>query len=308
MIRKGVIISALGDSYKVALREDDSTGSASKKEYICKPRGVFRAKDITPYCGDNVLFDDIDDNTAVITEVLKRKNEIIRPPLANLDQIVFVISTCEPSPNILLLDKFLAVAEHKGIASVIVFTKTDKCPADEYADIYRGVYPVLCVDNTRTADNEGVDALKAILKDKFSAFTGNSGAGKSSLLNNICPGLNLQTNEISRKLGRGKHTTRRVDIYKLDCGGYIADTPGFSTFETSRYDMIMKDELADCFPDFAPYLGKCRFQDCSHTKEQGCAVIEAVKDGKVSKSRHDSYCKMYEEAKAIKPWEIKPRT
>ncbi len=294
MTFKGVIISALGDSYRVV--------SERGEEYICKPRGVFKLKNTSPCCGDNVVVDLPDGDCGVIVEVLERKNEIIRPPLANLDQIVFIISTCEPSPNILLLDKFLAVAEYKGIDSVIVFTKTDKRPADELVSIYGGIYPVYCVNNEK---NEGTLAVKEALCGKFSALTGNSGSGKSSLLNNICPELNLKTEEISRKLGRGKHTTRRVDIYKLDTGGYIADTPGFSTFETSKYDIIMKDELQYCFPEFSDYIGKCRFQDCSHTKESGCAVLEALRSGYISKSRHDSYCTMHKEAEKIKPWELK---
>ena len=295
MALRGMIISSLGESYRV-----ESDGA----EYICKARGVFRARNITPYCGDNVSFETLDDGSGVITDVFERKNEIIRPPLANLDQIVFVISTCEPEPNILLLDKFLAVAEYKGISSVIVFTKTDKYPADEYLRIYSGIYPVFFVDNEK---NEGTEAVRNMIAGKFSALTGNSGSGKSSLLNNICPGAMIETNEISRKLGRGKHTTRRVDIYKLDGGGIVADTPGFSTFETSKYDIIMKADLADCFPEFSEYLGKCRFQDCSHTKESGCAVIEAVKCGKISTSRHDSYCRMYREAEQIKPWQLKQK-
>ena len=295
MALRGMIISSLGESYRV-----ESDGA----EYICKARGVFRARNIAPYCGDNVSFETLDDGSGVITDVFERKNEIIRPPLANLDQIVFVISTCEPEPNILLLDKFLAVAEYKGISSVIVFTKTDKYPADEYLRIYSGIYPVFCVDNEK---NEGTEAVRNMIAGKFSALTGNSGSGKSSLLNNICPGAMIETNEISRKLGRGKHTTRRVDIYKLDGGGIVADTPGFSTFETSKYDIIMKADLADCFPEFSEYLGKCRFQDCSHTKESGCAVIEAVKCGKISTSRHDSYCRMYREAEQIKPWQLKQK-
>lgn len=289
---KGTIISSLGDCYKVA---------SNGVEYICKARGSFRAKDITPLCGDNVLFEPSGD-TFVITGILPRKNQIIRPPMANLDCIAFVVSTCEPSPNILLLDKFLAVAEYKGIAPIVIFTKTDKCPGDEYAAIYSRIYPTFLVNNET---GEGCEDVKNALKGKFSAVTGNSGSGKSSLLNNICPGLELETNEISRKLGRGKHTTRRVDIFKLDCGGYIADTPGFSTFETAKYDIIMKDSLADCFPEFSEYLGKCRFLDCSHTKEMGCEVIEAVKRGEISRSRHASYVEMYAEASKIKPWELR---
>lgn len=294
MIEKnGIIISSFGGDFKVA---------ADGEEYICKARGVFRNKDIVPVCGDNVKFVPDDNSGGVITEIAERKNEIIRPPLANLDQIVFVISTCEPSPNILLLDKFLAVSVYKNIAPVIVFTKTDKYPADEYISIYKDVFPTVCVDNVT---GEGVSEVCDLLSGKFSAFTGNSGAGKSTLLNNICPELKLETNEISRKLGRGKHTTRRVEIYKLDNSSYVADTPGFSTFNTQMYDRILKDELAYCFPEFDEYIGKCRFQDCSHTKEKGCKVIEAVRDGLISKSRHDSYCQMHAEASLIKIWEVK---
>ena len=286
MIFEGTIISSLGGSYKVA---------ADGREIICSARGVFRAKEITPLCGDKVVISE-DASSAVITEILPRKNEIIRPPLANLDCMVFVISTCEPAPNIPLLDKFLAVCEFKGISPVIVFTKTDKQSAEAYADIYKNIYPTFCVDNSTGL---GCEEVKAALKGKFSAVTGNSGSGKSSLLNNICPELRLETDEISRKLGRGKHTTRRVDI---------ADTPGFSTFETRKYDIIMKDELADCFPEFGEYLGSCRFPDCSHTKENGCAVIEAVESGKISRSRHKSYIEMYAESAKIKPWDIKPKS
>ncbi len=283
----------MGGSFRVA---------SDGEEYICKARGVFRNKEITPICGDNVKFAIDDNSDGIITEISERKNEIIRPPLANLDQIVFVISTCEPVPNILLLDKFLAVAVYKNIKPIIVFTKTDKQPADKYVEIYKDIFPTLCVDNVT---GEGVDKVCELLSGKFSAFTGNSGAGKSTLLNNICPDLMLETNEISKKLGRGKHTTRRVDIYKLNNGGYVADTPGFSTFNTQMYDVILKEDIVYCFPEFEEHIGSCRFQDCSHTKEKGCHVLEAVKNKTISESRHSSYCQMYREASLIKPWEIK---
>lgn len=287
---RGVIISSLGGSYRVA----DEHGS-----YLCKARGVFRARSITPFCGDRVVFDR---NAGLILDILPRTNEIIRPPLANLDVIAFVISTCEPAPNLLLLDKFLAVAEYKGIASMIIFTKIDKASAESYLSIYSRIYPTFCVNNI---SGEGCEEVKAALQGKFSALTGNSGSGKSSLLNNICPELNLETNEISRKLGRGRHTTRRIDIYELDTGGYIADTPGFSSFETGKYDIITTESLPDCFPEFRDYFSKCRFLDCSHTREAGCAVIEAINNGNISPSRHKSYLEMYQEAKLIKPWEHK---
>lgn len=287
----GIIIKAIGGIYTV---------EAPDGAYECKARGVFRKKGITPLCGDNVEIL-VDENAPVIEEILSRKSEIIRPPLANLDVLVFVSSTCEPQPNLLLLDKFIAVAVHKNIVPMIVFTKIDKTDYKQYSDIYEKCgMQVFGIDNTTGV---GAEQLKNALKNKISAFTGNTGVGKSSLLNNIFPELDLATNEISQKLGRGKHTTRHVELYKLSEGGYIADTPGFSSFDTNRYDIIFKDELADCFTEFAPFVDKCRFQDCSHTKENGCAVIEAVNEGIIPKSRHSNYVAMYEEARQLKEWE-----
>jgi ribosome biogenesis GTPase len=202
-----------------------------------------------------------------------------------------------------LLDKFIAIAEYKNIVPVVVLTKTDLADVSEIEDIYRRVgIDVYTIDysNPSTIDN-----LKNMLNGKISAFKGNSGAGKSTLLNAIDPKLNIPTAEISRKLGRGRHTTRHAELYKLDGGGYIADTPGFSTFETNKYDIIRKEQLADCFIEFREHIGKCRFNDCSHTCEKGCAVIDAVKSGEIPESRHASYCAMYEEAKQIKEWELK---
>ncbi|MGN1133694.1 MAG: ribosome small subunit-dependent GTPase A [Oscillospiraceae bacterium] len=287
----GLIIKAIGDLYSV------DTGN----EIIeCKARGIFRKKGISPVCGDKVDIS-TDNANPVIDKIYERKSLIIRPPLANLDELVFVTSVCEPSPNLLLLDKFIAVAEYKKIQPAIVFTKIDKQDCSEYLDIYSKIgIDIFCVDNV---SGEGTAEVKAALKNKFSAFTGNTGVGKSSLLNNIFPELDIPTNEISKKLGRGKHTTRHVELYKLKSGGYIADTPGFSSFDTNRYDIIYKDDLAGCFREFAPYISDCRFNDCSHTKEKGCAVIEAVKKGEIPQSRHNSYVEMYEQAKQLKEWE-----
>ncbi|MBP5268774.1 MAG: ribosome small subunit-dependent GTPase A, partial [Ruminococcus sp.] len=219
------------------------------------------------------------------------------------DLLVFVSSTVEPKPNTLLLDKFIAIAEFKKIKPIVVFTKVDKRSGDELAAVYRSVgIDVFECDNVT---GEGSAEVRAALQGKLSAFTGNTGVGKSSLLNNMYPELGLATGEISKKLGRGRHTTRHVQLYKLEGGGYIADTPGFSSFDTNRYDIIFKDKLADCFIEFAEYTDKCRFPDCSHTKEKGCAVIEAVKAGKIPQSRFDSYLQMYEDAKQLKEWEYK---
>ncbi len=289
----GIITKAIGGLYTV---------DASDGIYECNARGVFRKKKISPMCGDRVNFTAAGEGF-VIEEILPRSSELIRPPLANLDLLVFVSSTVEPRPNTLLLDKFIAIAEFKGIRPVVVFTKVDKQSGTELAEIYRSAgIDVFECDNVT---GEGSAEVKAMLQGKLSAFTGNTGVGKSSLLNNMFPELELATGEISKKLGRGRHTTRHVQLYKLEGGGYIADTPGFSSFDTNRYDIIFKEKLAGCFVEFADYTDKCRFPDCSHTKEKGCAVIEAVKAGEIPQSRFDSYVQMYEEAKQLKEWEYK---
>ena len=271
----------------------------------CKAKGIFRKKNISPYVGDNVRIEQIVKNTGIISEIYNRKNSIIRPPLANLDYIIFVISTCEPSPNYLLIDKFMAIAEYKNIKSIIAVTKRDLLINDEIKRIYLNSGADIFEIDYECGDT--YNALYNKLAGNISAFTGNTGAGKSTLLNMMDKRLHLQTGEISKKLGRGRHTTRHVELYKLNNGGYIADTPGFSTFDTQKYDIILKNRLELCFNEFEEYLGKCKFQGCSHTKEKGCAVLEAVKNGYIHKSRHNSYVTMYDEAKLIKEWEVKDR-
>ncbi len=285
----GIIIKCLGGLYTV---------ESPDGIYECKARGVFRARGISPAVGDSVTV-----SGGVITEIGERRNFIIRPPLANLDQILFVVSTVSPAPNFLILDKFIAIAEYKGIEPVVVITKTDLGDGTAVREVYDAIgIKTAEVDYT---DEESVQRVRELLGGKISAFTGNSGAGKSTLLNAVDPSLDLATGEISRKLGRGRHTTRHAELYKLAGGGYIADTPGFSTFETNRYDVIRKEELAGCFREFAEFTDDCRFRDCSHTCEKGCAVVEAVAAGKIPKIRHESYCIMYEEAKQLKEWELK---
>ncbi len=285
----GIIIKCLGGLYSV---------ESPDGIYECKARGVFRNRGISPCVGDRVTVED-----GVITEIADRKNCIIRPPLANLDQLVFIVSTCEPVPNYLILDKFIAIAEYKNITPVVVITKTDLGDSKPIHDIYGSIG--IDVVEVRYDDESTVDAVRKLLCGKISAFTGNSGAGKSTLLNAIDPTLNIATGEISKKLGRGRHTTRHAELYKLSGGGYIADTPGFSTFDTNRYDIIRKEELADCFREFTQYIDDCRFRDCAHVCEKGCAVVEAVERGDISESRHESYKTMYEEAKQLKEWELK---
>lgn len=295
-IINGIIVKAVGGVYTV----DVSADVYERKLIRCSARGVFRKRELTPLCGDNVKIS-VNGGSAVITELLPRRSELIRPPVANLDCLVFVNSTVEPEPDLLLLDKFIAISVYKGIKPVVVFTKIDKQNCCGLKKIYdKAGIPVFSVDNTKP---ETASELKDLLAGKISAFTGNTGVGKSSLLNNMFPELALATNEISKKLGRGKHTTRHVELYPLEQGGYIADTPGFSTFDTNKYDIIYKDELSGCFSEFAPFVSKCRFHDCSHTKEKDCAVIAAVREGIIAESRYENYVVMYEEAKLLKEWE-----
>ena len=259
-----------------------------------KSRGVFRKNGIKPVTGDYVRLQLEDNTEPVISEVMERKNEIVRPPLANIDIAVLVVSSCEPKPNLFILDKLTAIFENKRIEPVYVFTKIDRAEAEEYAAIYSAVgYKTFSVDNI---GGVGFEPLTEYLTGKTSALIGNTGVGKSSLMNHIVPEAEHKTSEISRKLGRGRHTTREVRLYKTGSSTYIADTPGFSTVEVSRYGAIPSGEVAGCFREFSLYTDKCRFKDCAHVKEDSCGVREAVKAGLIAESRHESYCKIYDES------------
>ncbi len=289
-ISNGLIVGAASGLYDV----ESFDGAEIIK---CKPRGVFRKMELIPCVGDRVNIT----NDNVIAEILPRKNFIVRPPLANLDTLFFVVSSCQPAPNYMLLDKFIAVACYKGIKPVIILTKLDLESADEVMQTYQKTdIKVICADYN---DTNTKNIIISLMEGRICAFTGNSGVGKSTLLN-FLGDFYIETNEISKKLGRGRHTTRNVSLFKMQNGGYVADTPGFSTFDTNRYDIIKKGELASCFTEFEKFTEKCKFRDCSHTSEIGCAVIDAVKNGDVSKSRHNSYCAMYNEAKQIKDWQL----
>ena len=283
----GMIIKAVGGLYTV----ESPDGSIC----ACKARGIFRRQGISPCTGDRVRIEN-----ECITEILPRKNELIRPPLANLDKLFFVLSVCDPAPNLLLLDRFLAVCVYKSIRPVLVFTKLDLAGAEHYAAIYRGAaFPIYYADYD---DPESIEAVSRELADSLSAFTGNSGVGKSTLLNALDVNLQLETGDISKKLGRGRHTTRETALYTLPNGGRVADTPGFSTFETDAYAQIAPEELADCFPEIAAVEAPCRYADCRHLKEPGCAVREAVADGRIPQSRYESYTVMLSEAMQRKTW------
>ncbi|MBO5266613.1 MAG: ribosome small subunit-dependent GTPase A [Ruminiclostridium sp.] len=281
MNSEGRIIKSVGGIYEV----ETADGT-----YNCKARGVFRNKGISPYTGDFVRIVTEENAEPLINEILPRKNEIVRPPMANLDMVLLVISSCEPFPNAYVIDKLIAVFESKGIETVPVFTKQDKSDCAELIDVYEKIgYRCFKVDNTT---GQGTDEIKAYISGKTSALIGNSGVGKSSLINCIFPELARETGEISKKLGRGRHTTREVTLYPF-LGGYIADTPGFSTVEVNRYIDIPKEELKYCFRELAD--AECRFSNCVHLKEAGCSVREKLKNGEISKSRYESYERMYGE-------------
>jgi ribosome biogenesis GTPase len=263
---------------------------------LCTARGLFRLKEISPVAGDNVTVD-TSEATPVITEIAERKNHIIRPPLANLDALIIVISTVEPKPNRLILDKLIAIFESKEIEPVLLFTKIDKKEEAELREIYiKAGFEVFAIDNE---SGEGAEELRTFLQGKTCAFIGNTGVGKSSTLNSLFPDLKLETAAISKKLGRGKHTTRQVELFRIGKIGensYIADTPGFSTVEAAKYGELLSDNVGLCFRELVPFLPQCKFAGCRHIKEEGCAVIAAVEEGKISRSRFESYKRIYEEA------------
>ena len=293
MVKQGRILKGIGGFYYV---------EAEQTIYECKARGVFRKRGNTPLAGDWVQIC-IDNNTGTIEEIFPRKNMLVRPPCANIDQMFLVTSVCDPSPNLLVLDKMIAVAEDQEMEPILVISKTDLQSPHELENIYRKVG--IQVIEVSSVSGQGIAQIKMLLKDKISVFTGNSGVGKSSLLNCISPEFRQETGIISSKLGRGKHTTRQVELLKLPCGGYVADTPGFSTMDMERYNIVKKEHLQYCFREMKPYITQCKFSSCSHTCEKGCAVLRAVEQGEITQSRHNSYTAMYEQVKDKKEWERK---
>lgn len=288
----GIITKITGGFYYVEVAGD---------VYECKARGVFRKKGMTPLVGDTVDITVPADGYCSVERIRERRNALIRPAMANLDQLIIVSSVREPQVNLFLIDKMTAAAVHHDIEPVVVFSKSDLDDASEYVEIYRSVG--IRSFAFSAIDLSGLEEIRAILGGKVSAFCGNSGVGKSSLLNALCPELALKTGEISDKLGRGRHTTRTVELFKK-YGGYIADTPGFSTLDIERFELIRKDDLKFAFPEFDRFFGTCRFNSCNHVCEKGCSVIDAVERGEIPRSRHESYVRMYEEVKDLKEWEL----
>ncbi len=292
---QGIILKAISGFYYV---------SVGDTVYECKSRGIMRKDGVTPTVGDNAAISVSEHSSAkptgVVEQILERRNLLSRPPVANVDRLYIISSFENPAPNTLIIDKLICSCEAKGIEPVIVFNKSDMGSFDEYERIYKAAgfetYTVSCVTG------EGIERLYNSFGRGISVLTGNSGVGKSSLINRMFPEYNLKTGEISQKLGRGRHTTRHSELFKNGCGGYICDTPGFATVDS---EPMPKEDLADNFREFSYMLGGCKFTTCSHTCEKGCAVLTAVERGEIPRERHENYCAIYKELSAIKSWELK---
>lgn len=268
----------------------------------CRARGRFRRQDQSPLVGDFVRITRQGDK-GVLEALLPRKNAFIRPAVANIDQLVVLASCAIPVTEPFLIDRVLAIAQLQNVPALVVINKDDLAPAQPLAEIYRRAGVPVLVTSAETG--EGIEALREALAGKLSCLTGNSGVGKSSLLNRACPQLQLPVGEVSEKLGRGRHTTRHIELYSLGSNTFVADTPGFSAFDTERMELVHKEQLQYAFPEFAPYLGHCQFPDCAHRKEPGCAVRKALAEGKIGQTRYSSYERLYELASQLKEWELK---
>ena len=268
----------------------------------CRARGILRKENITPLTGDLVEIT-VEKGKGMVETVLPRRNSFVRPAVANVDALVVFAANVNPVTEPFLIDRVAAIAGDQEVPVYLCVNKCDLDPAMDLVRIYtRAGFPVIC---TSAETGEGVETLRDLLRGKLTAFTGNSGVGKSSILNRLCPELALPTGEVSEKLGRGRHTTRHVELYNLGEDTYVADTPGFSSFDTDQMDVILKENLQYAFPDFAPHIGNCQFHDCSHRKEPGCAVTAALAAGELEPTRYDSYLRLYEKASQIKLWELK---
>ena len=268
----------------------------------CRGRGHLRRGNESPLTGDMVEIT-VEKGKGMVERILPRKNHFIRPAVANVDVLVIFAANVNPVTEPFLIDRVAAIAGDQEVPVVLCVNKCDLDPAVDLVKIYKNAG--FTVIQTSAETGEGVDQLRQLLQGKLAAFTGNSGVGKSSILNQLCPELQLPVGEVSEKLGRGRHTTRHVELYKLAEDTYVADTPGFSSFDTDQMEVILKENLQYSFPDFGRYIGQCQFRDCSHRKEPGCAVTAAVGEGQIEQSRYDSYLRLYEKASLIKEWELK---
>lgn len=292
----GTIRKALSGFYYVEINDTD-------EPIACRGRGRLRHQKETPLVGDRVEITLSPDGSGMVDRILPRMNQFYRPMVANIDQMVIIASGAIPVTDPFLIDRMITIAESKDCHPIICFNKCDLERADELVEVYRAAgFDALQVS---AETGEGIETLGNMLHGKVSAFTGNSGVGKSSILNALEPGFALQVGEVSEKLGRGRHTTRYVELLRLK-GGLVADTPGFSSFDVERMEFIPKEKLENTFREFLPHLDDCRFIGCSHVKEKGCAIRQAVEDGKIARSRYESYVRLYQQAKEINLWEMKP--
>ena len=291
---EGRIIRSLSGFYEV---------QTDKGTVTCRARGSLRRTNESPLTGDLVQIS-IERGKGMVEKILPRQNRFVRPAVANVDMLVVFAANVNPVTEPFLIDRVAAIAGDQGVEVVLCINKCDLDPAADLLRIY--THAGFCCIAASAETGEGVEELRQRIRGKLVAFTGNSGVGKSSILNRLCPGLNLPTGEVSEKLGRGRHTTRHVELYDLGEGTYVADTPGFSSFDTDQMEIILKENLQYAFPDFQPYVGACQFHDCTHRKEPGCAVTAALAEGTIEPTRYDSYLRLYEKASQIKEWEIKP--
>lgn len=268
----------------------------------CRARGILRKQGCTPLTGDLVELT-LEQGKGMVERILPRTNSFVRPAVANIDALVVFAANVNPVTEPFLIDRVAAIAGAQEVPVYLCVNKCDLDPAKGLTELYRSAgFPVIV---TSAETGQGLEQLRALLRGKLTAFTGNSGVGKSSILNRLCPGLNLPTGEVSEKLGRGRHTTRHVELFDLGENTFVMDTPGFSSFDTDQMEAILKENLQYAFPDFGPYVGKCQFPDCSHRKEPGCAVKTALASGALRRSRYESYCKLYEKAAQRMQWEMK---
>ena len=292
-MKEGRIIRSISGFYDVQTPDGPVT---------CRARGILRKQGNSPLTGDLVQIS-VEKDKGMVEKILPRRNSFIRPAVANVDALVVFAANVNPVTEPFLIDRVAAIAGDQGVQVILCVNKCDLDPAVNLVSIYEKAG--FTVISTSAETGEGVEELREIIAGKLSAFTGNSGVGKSSILNRLCPELELATGEVSEKLGRGRHTTRHVELYRLGEDTFVADTPGFSSFDTDQMEVILKENLQYSFPDFGAYIGKCRFDDCSHRKEPGCAVREAVEEGNIGKSRYDSYLRLYESYSQVNLWELK---
>jgi len=290
----GRILRSLSGFYEVAL--------ADGRVITCRGRGSLRRSGDSPLTGDLVNIS-IQQNKGMIEQILPRRNRFIRPAVANVDALVVFAANANPVTEPFLIDRVAAIAGDQEVPVYICVNKCDLDPAVDLIRIYTNAG--FSVIRASAETGEGVEQLRELLRGKLTAFTGNTGVGKSSMLNALCPGLNLATGEVSEKLGRGRHTTRHVELYSLGEDTFVADTPGFSSFDTEQMDVILKENLQYAFGDFSEYIGHCQFRDCSHRNEPGCGIRAAVEAGKIEVTRYDSYLRLYEKSNQINSWELK---